>query len=95
MGKIVLSDSSNPDYLKFQPSQLVGDAKWKDIEDLINRWARRNPRGAKELEAAIQESRANLQLSGNKTGKWQQGYSGKHGHIDPETKIGISIHPGP
>lgn len=57
MGIEVFSDD-NLKYIK--PSQLKGDAKWRDIEDLVNRWARRNPRGAWELEQSIKEKRASL-----------------------------------
>lgn len=54
---IELSSTSNSDFLKMQRRQKKGDAKWKDIEDLINRWARRNPQRAYELEQYIKEIR--------------------------------------
>lgn len=60
MGKIELSTTSNSDFLKMQRSQLTGDAKWKDIEDLINRWARRNPDKARYLQAYILDVRSGL-----------------------------------
>lgn len=47
-------------FWKAKPKNLTGDAKWKDIEDLINRWARRNPRAAWELEQTILETKASL-----------------------------------
>jgi len=60
MGNIELTSTSNSDFLKAQRKQLTGDAKWKDIEDLINRWAKRNPQGAYELELTIRQTRVGL-----------------------------------
>lgn len=57
MGNIELTSMGDTNFLKAQRSQLTGDAKWKDIEDLINRWAKRNPQGAWELELSLRESR--------------------------------------
>lgn len=45
---------------KVKSRNLTGDAKWKDIEDLINRWAKRNPRAAWEMMQVIEETRGNL-----------------------------------
>lgn len=47
-------------FLRVQYSHKTGDAKWKDIEDLINRWAKRNPRGAYELELSLRATREGL-----------------------------------
>ena len=55
----VFKDSNDPVW-KMKARNLKGDAKWKDIEDLINRWARRNPRGAWELEQTIIQTRAEM-----------------------------------
>jgi hypothetical protein len=46
--------------LKMPRRTLTGDAKWRDIEDLINRWAKRSPRKAWELETYIKEIQADL-----------------------------------
>jgi len=60
MGNIELSQVEDTNFLKAQRRQLTGDAKWKDIEDLINRWAKRNPRGAWELELSLRQTREGL-----------------------------------
>lgn len=54
-------------FWKMKARNLTGDDKWKDIEDLINRWAKRNPRAAWELEQTILETRS--QLADKKYGK--------------------------
>ena len=33
----------------FKRQELSGEAKWKDIEDLVRRWAKRNPRRFREM----------------------------------------------
>lgn len=60
MGNIELSSIGDTNFLKAQRRQLTGDAKWKDIEDLINRWAKRNPQGAWELELSLRQTREGL-----------------------------------
>lgn len=75
---------STKDLLKVQHNRYKGDAKWKDIEDLINRWAKRNPRGALDNEAWIKETREGL-------------FDKKHGVLSNEGmaggRIGIILHP--
>lgn len=56
----VPKNSVNPITLKKPVKHLKGEAKWKDIEDLINRWAKRNPRGAAENMRWVQEAKADL-----------------------------------
>lgn len=82
MGQIEISKVGDGGAYKMKPSQLKGEAKWRDIEDLINRWARRNPIGARELEAAIKQSR--FELKDKKFGKSGAEAMGRHG---------VSIHP--
>lgn len=81
---IELTNNSGDNYLKMKPRTYTGDAKWKDIEDLINRWARRNPRGAWELESYIKELQAGL--SDKKFGASSSGDSAMG-------RIGLAIHP--
>lgn len=57
---IELTGYGDSGVLKMKPRQLTGADKWRDIEDLINRWAKRNPRGALELEQWIKETRGGL-----------------------------------
>lgn len=80
-GIITQSDGELP---KMTPQRLEGEAKWKDIEDLINRWAKRDTQAALDLEAAIRESRENLSDK-------------KHGVLDNEAmaggRIGIMLDP--
>lgn len=54
---IELTGSSDSNILKFKPQPKTGDAKWKDIEDLINRWAKKQPQRAYELEMTLREAR--------------------------------------
>lgn len=93
MGNIITETSSigNNDFLKVRPSQLTGTAKWKDIEDLINRWAKRNKRGALEQEKWLREDKETL--FDKKNAKWVQSFSGEHAKVDPETKYSTVIHP--
>jgi len=81
MGGIITSDS---DGLKMIRQPLKGEAKWKDIEDLINRWAKRNKSGAYELELCVRSARDEL-------------VDKKHGRLANEGmangRIGIMIHP--
>lgn len=76
---IELSGSDNSDFLKMHRRSLTGEAKWKDIEDLINRWARRNPRGAWENDQWLKQAKVNLKdkkYASKDLGRW-----------------GVSIHP--
>lgn len=79
-----LETTGSNKFLKIRHSTLTGDAKWKDIEDLINRWARRNPSGALENEQWIKQAHADLADK-------------KHGKLVNEAmaggRHGISIHP--
>lgn len=52
--------SGNANLMKVPYSNLEGDAKWKDIEDLINRWAKRNKKAAYEMDLYLQQTRAGL-----------------------------------
>lgn len=84
-----LSGNADDKFLKMQRRTLTGEAKWGDIEDLINRWARRNPRGAYELEQYIKQSQENLL---DKKHGLMEGKS--KGDINiPATRIGIALHP--
>lgn len=83
-----ISGDSNSDFLKIHRKQLKGEAKWKDIEDLINRWAKRNPAGAYANEKWIKEARETL--IDKKFGKM----GGKEDKTTGITnKFGVSIHP--
>lgn len=76
---IELSSTNNSDFLKMQRSTLTGAAKWRDIEDLINRWAKRNPRGAWENDQWLKEAQASIKdkkFASKELGRW-----------------GVSIHP--
>lgn len=66
-------------FLKAPRPQKKGDAKWRDIEDLINRWAKRNPQAALLNEQWIKEAREGL-----KDKKYAAGDIGRWG---------VSIHP--
>jgi hypothetical protein len=85
----VPSGPIDPIIFKKPIKQLTGEAKWRDIEDLINRWARRNPWAAKDLEAYVKEKRPEL------TDKKHGLLSGmSKGDINaPATRIGVAIHP--
>lgn len=79
---IEVSKVGNNGAYKMKPSQLKGEAKWRDIEDLINRWARRNPHGAIDNERWVKEARFELKDK-------------KHGKSGAEAlgRFGVSIHP--
>lgn len=79
---IELSSLEDSDFLKMPRRTLKGEAKWNDIEDLINRWARRNPQGALDTERYIKEVQSGLKDK-------------KHGKSSSEGmgRIGIAIHP--
>ncbi len=85
---IELSNTSNADYLKARRNPKKGEEKWKDIEDLINRWAKRNPKGAYLNEQWVKEAQSDLIDK-------KHGLMG--GKIDdanlPGTRIGVCIHP--
>lgn len=73
--------------LKKPVRSLTGDAKWKDIVDLVNRWGRRNPEGmkmtmdyARELREDIKDKKYGFVDGPRKTG------SGG-------TRVGLVIHP--
>lgn len=91
MGQIELSQVGDSGVLKMKASSLKGEAKWKDIEDLINIWAKRRPQKAIEHEKYLREIRGNF--VGNKwgfidelddSGKKRQAISGG-------TRISVSI----
>lgn len=83
-----LHTTGSDKFLKMRHSTLTGEARWKDIEDLINRWARRNPKGAIENEQYVKEVQSTL-------------IDKKHGLMggkadtanNPGTRIGVAIHP--
>lgn len=79
---IELSSTGNADFLKMPRRTLKGDAKWEDIEDLINRWAKRNPQAALETEAYLKETQAGL-------------LDKKHGKSTANAmgRMGVVIHP--
>lgn len=85
---VELFSTGNDNLQKMRFSTLTGDEKWKDIEDLMNRWARRNPKGAYEMEMYIKEMRASLT---------DKKYGVMGGKADKETgitnRIGVAIHP--
>lgn len=64
----------------------TGDARWKDIDDLIKRWKRRNPQGYEDNMAYVQEKRDSLKDT--KFGEWTDDKNRKMG-----TRIGLAIHP--
>jgi hypothetical protein len=86
---IELSSTDNADYLKMHRRDLKGDAKWKDVEDLINRWAKRNPAGALMTDRYIKEVRGGLK---DKKFGLMEGKS-KGGVNAPGTRIGVALHP--
>lgn len=81
MGGLLSADDGG---IKLTRQQLKGDGKWKDIEDLINRWAKRNKKGAAELELWIKSAREEM-------------VDRKHGRLLKEGmangRIGIMLHP--
>ena len=79
---IELSETGSSDFLKMPRRTLKGEEKWADIEDLINRWAKRNPTGAVDNERWVKEAQSDLKDK-------------KHGRSGAESmgRIGISIHP--
>lgn len=81
--------STDPLVWKKPVKHLKGEAKWKDIEDLINRWARRNPRGAREIEQYVKEKKSELV---DKKHGLMSGTSKGDVNV-PATRIGVAIHP--
>lgn len=43
-----------------KPEPKVGEAKWRDIADLITRWARKQPMAARDLRWYIQEKKEEM-----------------------------------
>lgn len=90
MGIIELPNGPiDPNVLKAKTSQLTGEQRWKDIEDLVMRWTRKNPVEAGWTKAYIKDVQAGL-----KDKKF--GLVGGTDHDDtnqPNTRIGIAIHP--
>ena len=91
MPGIELSQVGDSSVLKMKSSNLQGEAKWKDIEDLINRWARKRPQRAIEHERYLREVRGNF--VGNKWGFIDQfNDAGKQKKtVDGGTRISVSI----
>lgn len=81
---IELSAAGDSGFLKMPRRTLTGEAKWKDIEDLINRWARRNPRGAWDNEQWLKAAKSDL-------------HDAKYGKLKNEAlaggRFGVSLHP--
>lgn len=77
--------------LKKPYKSLTGAAKWRDIEDLINRWANRNKRGALEQERWLRETKE--ELHDKKNAKWAKDLYGKGGRVGAETKFSVLMHP--
>lgn len=48
-------------------SSLTGRAKWDDIEDLVKRWARKNPQGFQENMRWVQQDRAEYLMKPDRT----------------------------
>jgi hypothetical protein len=94
MGNILgLEATSDSNFLKWKhpKSDKTGASKWKDIEDLINRWARRNPIGALMQEKWLKQDKETL--FDKKNAKWAQDFNGEMGHISAEVKYSTLIHP--
>lgn len=81
-GSICAMNSEN---LKKPIRHLTGEAKWKDIEDLVRRWAKRNPEAYKLTVAYAKDAKE--QLVDKKHG--MLGGANRNGG----TRIGIVIHP--
>lgn len=64
----------------------TGEARWKDIDDLIKRWKKRNPQGYEDNMAYVQEKKESL--ADKKFGEWTDGNKKKMG-----TRLGLAIHP--
>lgn len=79
------------EFLKVPKKHLTGAAKWKDIEDLINRWAKRDPKGAYQLEKWLTATREGLY--DKKNAKWDRNFDAKYGKVSPDMKLGLLIHP--
>lgn len=77
----------NSENLKKPIRHLTGEAKWKDIEDLVRRWARRNPREFMATKEYVNEIKEGL-----KDKKFGMMGGAKNG-IGGGTRIGIAIHP--
>ena len=90
MGSIELAKDDDYGFLKMGRSNLTGEAKWKDIEDLINRWARRNPRGAYEHEQYIKQFRSEMK---DKKRGFIDGPRSSKGVDNGGTRVGISMPP--
>lgn len=85
---IELTSIENSDFLKMPRRTLTGNARWKDIEDLINRWAKRNPQGALMLENYIKSVKIDLKdkkhgLMGGKAD--EKNYT--------SIRVGVALHP--
>lgn len=50
-----VTSSADDNFLKVGRRDLKGEEKWRDIADLINRWAKRNPAEAFALQKHILE----------------------------------------
>jgi hypothetical protein len=77
---VEVSKLGDTGFLKVKRPQLTGDAKWRDVEDLINRWAKRNPQAAMDNERWIKESREELKDK-------------KFGAGALAGRFGVSLHP--
>lgn len=73
-----ISNHGDSGALKIQRKHLTGSAKWKDIEDLINRWAKKRRTQAYEHELYLRE------LRGVQKDK-------KHGFIDGPRGLGGAV----
>lgn len=84
MSKILRPGQFDENVLKKPIKHLTGDAKWRDIADLIARWGRRNPDAmqltidyAKDLQEGLKDKQHGQMGGGNTAG----------------TRIGVVIHP--
>lgn len=86
-----ISKTNNTDFLKVPKRHLTGAAKWRDIEDLINRWAKRNPAGARQQEMWLRATKETLY--DKKNAKMETSFGGRYGRRSAETKYSTLIHP--
>lgn len=80
----------DPKVLKRPLRHLEGEAKWKDIEDIVKRWERRKPQEAASIRAYAKSTREGLKdvKYGMMGGRKETRAVGGGG-----TRIGVVIHP--
>ena len=70
---------------------LEGEAKWKDITELVQLWAARNPRGWRQQKQWTNDTSIYAIHSGKK-GKLDSSI-GQYGKVGPDTRISVLMHP--